>query len=89
MYYVLAEAITNAEKHAQADSVHVRVQVCDGTVIGEVIDDGVGGATMTLGGGLHGVDDRIRAMRGRCELSSPAGKGTRLKITVPLLEVTE
>ncbi|WP_164842315.1 sensor histidine kinase [Actinoplanes solisilvae] len=85
MYYILSEALTNVMKHAQAESVHVRVDVRDDAIIGEVVDDGRGGATVTLGGGLHGVEDRVRALRGRLELASRNGHGTRLTVTIPLI----
>lgn len=85
MYYILSEALANVIKHAEAESVHVRVDVSGHAVVGEVVDDGRGGATVTLGGGLHGVEDRVRALRGRFELTSQAGQGTRLTVTIPLI----
>lgn len=85
MYYILSEALTNVIKHAGAESVHVRVDVSSHAVVGEVVDDGRGGATVTLGGGLHGVEDRVRGLRGRFELASRAGHGTRLTVTIPLI----
>jgi signal transduction histidine kinase len=85
MYYILSEALTNVIKHAAADAVHVRVTLTDHTVVGEVTDDGRGGATVTLGGGLHGIEDRVRALRGRFELASQIGHGTTLTVTIPLI----
>ncbi|WP_328474803.1 ATP-binding protein [Actinoplanes sp. NBC_00393] len=85
MYYILSEALTNVMKHAGAESVQVRVAASDDAIVGEVEDDGRGGATVTLGGGLHGVEDRVRALRGRLELTSRTGEGTRLTVTIPLI----
>nr|WP_221377267.1 histidine kinase [Actinoplanes polyasparticus] len=88
MYYILSEALTNVIKHAEAESVYVRVELARHAVVGEVVDDGCGGAVITLGGGLHGVEDRVRALRGRFELASRAGQGTRLTVTFPLIGAT-
>lgn len=83
MYYILNEALTNVVKHAAATTAQVRVTLTDATVTGEVADDGRGGAQVRLGGGLHGIEDRIGALRGQYGLDSPSERGTRLTITIP------
>mgnify|MGYP000976836304 FL=1 len=50
---------------------------------GEVTDAGAGGAVVTPGGGLEGLRDRVNALSGRLELSSPPGGPTRLTVTLP------
>ena len=43
-YYVVSESLTNAAKHAHATRVTVNVGVIDGTLVAEIVDDGIGGA---------------------------------------------
>jgi signal transduction histidine kinase len=81
-YYVACEALANAVKHAQADSVTVTVRI-DGTELTMAIaDDGVGGA-QAPGRGLSNIVDRVGAFDGEVTVVSPAGAGTRLEVRIP------
>jgi PAS domain S-box-containing protein len=82
-YYLIAEALTNVAKYAQASAVHVRVTESDGRVVVEVTDDGVGGADAAAGTGLRGLADRVEALGGSLEIVSPAGGGTSLRAEIP------
>ena len=83
-YYIVAEALTNASKHARASRVRVGVRRADGSVLVEVADDGVGGADQRGGSGVRGLGDRVEALGGRLELHSPAGAGTTVSARIPL-----
>jgi PAS domain S-box-containing protein len=83
-YYVVAEALTNATKHAGGARVEVALRQAGGALEIVVADDGVGGASLALGTGLRGLGDRVEAADGRLELHSPAGGGTRLRAEIPL-----
>ncbi|MDT5069660.1 MAG: hypothetical protein QOK02_5815 [Mycobacterium sp.] len=83
-YYVVAESLTNAAKHAHASEVSVKVDL-DGTDLRLCIrDDGAGGADSRGGSGLVGLRDRVEALGGRLLVSSPVGDGTSLVATIPL-----
>jgi PAS domain S-box-containing protein len=82
-YYVVAEALTNACKYAQASVIDVRISQEDGTARVEVADDGIGGARRHVGGGLGGLADRVEALGGRLGLESPAGAGTVVGAEIP------
>jgi signal transduction histidine kinase len=83
-YYVVAEALTNAAKHAQASEVTVRVEA-EGTNLHLLIrDDGLGGADTARGSGLTGLVDRVEALGGQMTISSPPGNGTSLSVKIPL-----
>jgi signal transduction histidine kinase len=84
VYYVVAEALTNAAKHAEADSAVVRLSVCGSQARIEISDDGVGGATVRAGGGLRGLAERLEALGARLEVDSPPGEGTTLSGAIPL-----
>jgi signal transduction histidine kinase len=88
-YYVVAEALTNAAKHAEASGVTVTVQRRDaGDVLRLTIgDDGVGGADFDRGTGLLGLRDRVEALGGRIGLESPRGVGTTLTVDLPIPDV--
>ncbi|MGW0158012.1 GAF domain-containing sensor histidine kinase [Mycobacterium sp. NPDC003323] len=82
-YYVVAEALTNAAKYADADVVTVCAAV-DGDVLKlSVSDDGVGGAVAGGGSGLVGLRDRVEALSGQFGVSSAPGEGTTVTATIP------
>jgi signal transduction histidine kinase len=83
-YYVVSEALTNAAKHAQASVVSVELDSQDANVHLAIRDDGIGGADLIRGSGLLGLRDRIEALGGTLQVTSPAGEGTALLIDVPL-----
>jgi PAS domain S-box-containing protein len=83
-YYVVAEALTNAAKHARASVVEVCAHTTDRTLRLEVRDDGIGGAAAGKGSGLTGLVDRVEALGGRMTVQSPAGSGTSLLVYIPL-----
>jgi PAS domain S-box-containing protein len=83
-YYLVAEALTNAAKHADASSVNVMVSRANGRALVEVADDGVGGVDQLKGSGLRGLRDRVEALGGTLEIDSPAGVGTTLRARLPL-----
>ncbi|MET7403878.1 PAS domain S-box protein, partial [Dactylosporangium sp. NPDC005572] len=85
-YYVVAEALTNAAKHAHASAVAVTVETTatDSVLRVAVRDDGVGGADFTRGTGLLGLNDRVEALGGRISLQSPRGVGTTLHMELPI-----
>lgn len=83
MYLALAEALTNAASHSGVDEVVVRIWADDVNLIGEVVDEGVGGAAPVPGHGLAGIQDRARALRGEVEILSPPGGGTIVWVQLP------
>jgi signal transduction histidine kinase len=83
-YYIVSEALTNTAKHARASVVRVAVDVHDGVLELSVRDDGSGGADPVRGSGLIGLTDRVDALGGTIDVASPAGRGTTLRVTLPL-----
>jgi signal transduction histidine kinase/uncharacterized protein YoaH (UPF0181 family) len=83
-YYVASEAVTNTTKHARASAAHVTVEQRDTLLHLSIRDDGVGGADPTRGTGLIGLRDRVQALGGSIEVSSPSGAGTAILVELPL-----
>ena len=82
-YYLIAEALTNVAKYAQASTVRVRITAGDRDVVVEVSDDGVGGADPADGSGLRGLADRVEALGGTLAIDSSARAGTALRAEIP------
>jgi signal transduction histidine kinase len=82
-YYVVSEALANAEKHARASSISLRAALEAGSLRIDVVDDGVGGAFESAGSGLEGLQDRVHATGGSLTIDSPRGGGTRVTAVIP------
>jgi signal transduction histidine kinase len=83
-YFVVAEALTNASKHADSDRIEVRVAAGEGHTTVEVRDNGGGGAQPARGSGLSGLTDRVSALGGTLEIESPVGVGTTIRARIPV-----
>jgi signal transduction histidine kinase len=83
-YYVVAEALANAVRHASASSVSIDVASEDGSLRVHVRDDGIGGADPDRGSGLIGLSDRVEALGGSIAVESPPGRGTSLEVVLPV-----
>jgi signal transduction histidine kinase len=81
-YFVVAEALANAGKHAGATAVDIAVRFEDGRLVVEVADDGVGGADPD-GDGLRGLARRVEALDGALVVTSPAGGPTIVRAELP------
>ena len=82
-WFVVAEALTNVAKHAEATRATVRAHLLGAVLVVEVEDDGRGGADPERGSGLTGIADRIAVLEGRLLLASPDGGPTLLRVELP------
>ena len=82
-YFIAAEGLTNAVKHAHAGRIDLAVAREDGQLVVAVDDDGEGGADPLRGTGLRGLADRARSHGGTIEISSTLGSGTSLRVRLP------
>jgi len=82
-YYFVSEALSNAVKHSHGNEVRVEVSYDGHILTVEIADDGIGGASIGPGSGLRGLADRVEALGGQFTVSSPPGRGTRLKAEIP------
>jgi signal transduction histidine kinase len=81
-YFVVAEAITNASKHAAPSRIDVRLERNGGQLSVEIVDDGRGGADPE-GAGLSGLRKRVEALDGTLRVASPAGGPTIVRAEMP------
>ncbi|MCW2590648.1 MAG: domain S-box, partial [Mycobacterium sp.] len=82
-YYVVAETLTNAAKHAEASVVEVCVDTEGASLHLSIRDDGIGGADTAKGSGLIGLIDRVEALGGTMAITSKTGAGTSLHVNIP------
>jgi two-component system sensor histidine kinase DesK len=80
---VLREAVTNIHRHARASAAEARIDVTAGVLTLCVADNGSGGVSEE-GNGICGMRERVRALGGTLAFESERGKGTRVRIAVPL-----
>jgi len=85
-YFISAEALTNVAKYAHAQRARVRAERADGRLELTIADDGVGGAEVSAGGGLRGLQDRAAALHGTVAIESPRGAGTRITVVLPIAD---
>nr|WP_246213639.1 histidine kinase [Kitasatospora viridis] len=83
LYFGIAELLTNAAKHARAETARISLTRQGGSVLAVVEDDGRGGAEIRGGGGLAGLRRRLAIFDGTLELDSPTGGPTRATMVVP------
>jgi PAS domain S-box-containing protein len=81
-YFIVAEALANATRHANATLVEIEVRASDGTLSVQVCDDGIGGSDPS-GSGLRGLADRVAVLDGTFEVSSPPKVGTTVRAVLP------
>jgi signal transduction histidine kinase len=83
VYFVVSEALSNAAKHGDADTVRITGRRVGDTLVVTIKDDGRGGADPAKGTGLQGLVDRVAAADGKLLLASPAGGPTELRVEIP------
>ncbi|WP_420174370.1 sensor histidine kinase [Luteococcus sp. OSA5] len=83
VYYVMAEAMANANKHSGAQRIDVAARMVDDAVVVRVRDDGHGGADAAKGHGLRGLQERLAGVDGRLIIDSPRGGPTQVEAVVP------
>ncbi|WP_156251875.1 sensor histidine kinase [Pseudactinotalea terrae] len=84
MYFAVAEALTNAAKHSEAQSCRVTImRRPGGNIWARIEDDGSGGARRIPGGGIDGVANRVAAAGGTLSLTSPLGGPTTIEVSLP------
>jgi signal transduction histidine kinase len=82
VYFVVAEALTNAAKHSRCGSARVSIERAQNAITATVVDDGQGGANAE-GSGLAGLRKRVRALDGRLDVISPPGGPTVIRTEIP------
>lgn len=83
-YYVVAEAMTNAARHAHASGLDIDATATGPGLVLSIRDDGIGGTDIGNGSGLIGLIDRVEALGGRMRITSPPGGGTTLEVEIPV-----
>jgi signal transduction histidine kinase len=83
LWFVAAEATTNAVKHSGATRIRLRLRADGERAVLSIEDDGRGGARLVADGGLAGLADRVSALGGTLAVTSTATAGTCVEAVVP------
>jgi signal transduction histidine kinase len=83
-YFTIAEALTNAQRHAHATQAEIYLAHHGGQLDLRVTDDGTGGADPSRGTGLRGLADRVSALGGEFEVTDGPGGGTTVHASIPV-----
>jgi signal transduction histidine kinase len=91
-FQVLRELVNNAVMHSGGSKIDVNIDILEDSLQVQVHDNGAGFAVestrarkATTGHlGLVGVEERVRAIKGRFELSSEPGDGTTATVKLPM-----
>lgn len=86
LYRIIQEVLQNIIKHANAENIKVAFLSKDGNIVVDIIDDGVGFETSKAkkGIGINNIKSRVKRFQGVFNVVSQPGKGTRIKISIPL-----
>ncbi|HUG13494.1 MAG TPA: sensor histidine kinase [Thermomicrobiales bacterium] len=82
-YFIVAEALTNIAKHANATEARITARLFSDRLLLEIMDNGPGGADPRGGTGLTGLKDRASALDGELRIESPTGGPTRIRAELP------
>lgn len=82
-YFVIAEALVNINKHAEATSGEVNGSVVDDRLVITITDNGRGGASLAKGHGLAGLATRLEGVDGDLQVESPLGGPTLVQAVIP------
>ncbi len=92
-FRIAQEALTNVARHAQATRIVIEGKVDDGTFVLTIEDNGVGFSSERLNDphsiGLFGMRDRAAAAGGRIEIESELGRGTKVRVLIPMVKDEE
>lgn len=91
VFRIAQEALTNATRYSKSPKIEVRLEQQDGRILLEVRDWGVGFEPDKVEGGhfgLRGIRERARLLGGQAEIESSPGKGTRIRVELPLIEAS-
>ena len=82
-YFTVSELLTNVSKHSRARTATVDAWRSGDRLMLTVGDDGQGGASERLGGGLAGLAERVRSVDGVFVVDSPVGGPTTVTVELP------
>ncbi len=94
LYRCIQEALTNVARHSSAARVSVNLDIDSEGIVVRVKDDGIGfdpqvGSDTGEHLGLQGMKERVALLNGNIEIDSAPGKGTDIKIIIPLIDHRE
>ncbi len=91
IYRIFQEALTNVFRHANATTIEISLYKKTENIILEVKDNGKGitkeQITNARSYGLTGIRERAHLLGGKVKIVGIPGKGTTLKVSIPLVKI--
>ncbi|MDP2433907.1 MAG: histidine kinase [Pseudomonadota bacterium] len=88
IFRIVQESLTNIARHADAGKATLKMARSGGRLLIEIADDGIGLSAAALNKprsfGIAGMRERLLPLDGTLEISSRPGRGTKLKVSIPL-----
>jgi signal transduction histidine kinase len=86
LFRIIQEQVNNIVRHAQADSIQIKLQLDAEYIILTITDDGKGfdPANYVKGLGFKNITNRADLFNGKVEIESASGKGCTISVTIPL-----
>ena len=89
-YNIIHEFVNNILKHSKAKNAIIKIKEEQGQLIVQISDDGIGFDQTKIGLkdglGINQIDARIQTMKGKIKITSKKGKGTQIKVELPIQE---
>lgn len=86
IYRVLQEVLQNIDKHANASKVSINIKKIENTIAIDIIDNGIGfdNNKIIAGIGLKSIKERVKEIKGKIEIKSVIGEGTKINLIFPI-----
>ncbi len=92
IFRIIQEALTNIKKHSKAKGVNIALDIGKENIYLKIIDDGIGfnvnekvdSLDTKSGFGLYSIRERVDLLKGKINIDSEIGKGTKITVVVPL-----
>lgn len=97
IFRIIQEALNNIKKHSKATSVTIRLDIGLEKIYVMIIDNGIGfdvnekvdSLNTQSGFGLYSIRERVDLLKGKININSEVGKGTKINVVIPLCEGEE
>jgi two-component system NarL family sensor kinase len=87
-YNIIQEFVNNILKHSKAKNAIIKLKEEEDHILMQIFDDGIGFDQTQIvlkdGLGINQIEARIQIMKGKLEINSQKGKGTQIKVELPI-----
>ncbi len=97
IFRIIQEALNNIKKYAKAENISIKLDMGDENIYLKILDDGVGfnvdekvnSKDDKNGFGLYNIRERVDLLKGKIDINSEKGKGTKIRVVIPICKEEE